>query len=527
MKRILLLTCLGLLARTSSGTRSLAQGTAFTYQGRLEADGQPAQGPHDLRFTLYDAEVGGSQQGPVLTHNAVPVTEGLFAVTLDFGAGVFTGAGRWLEIGVRPAGGGAFTPLSPRQPITAAPYALYAMTPAGPAGPQGPQGPPGPPGSADAWSRTGNAGTTPAVNFLGTTDNQPLELRVNNARALRLEPTLNDADRSNIVNVVAGSPVNTVSPGVYGATISGGGAANWFGTVASNRVDADFGTLGGGLQNTIQPNALYATIPGGRLNSATNYAFAAGRRARANHTGSFVWADSTNEDFASTAHNQFNLRATGGIRVSDNTPGLFFGATSRQMLNLWGTQYAVGVQSFTTYFRSSSRFSWFFGGSHADAQNNPGAGGSVGMTLTIGGLTVNGAFVSASDRHAKENFAPVDAQAVLEKVVALPLSTWNYKSQDPSIRHLGPMAQDFKAAFGLGESDTGIATVDADGVALAAIQGLNAKVESGTQKAESELAELRRELNRRDAENAELRQELQELQQLVRALMRQSEGGAQ
>jgi hypothetical protein len=60
----------------------------------------------------------------------------------------------------------------------------------------------------------------------------------------------------------------------------------------------------------------------------------------------------------------------------------------------------------------------------------------------------------------------------------VPVSVWNYKSQNPSIRHMGPMAQDLHAAFGLGESDKGIATIDADGVALAAIQGLNAKLET-------------------------------------------------
>jgi len=69
---------------------------------------------------------------------------------------------------------------------------------------------------------------------------------------------------------------------------------------------------------------------------------------------------------------------------------------------------------------------------------------------------------------------PVDARDVLKKVVAMPLNTWQYKSQESKYRHMGPMAQDFFAAFKLGESDKGIDTVDADGVALAAIQGLNA-----------------------------------------------------
>ena len=97
--------------------------------------------------------------------------------------------------------------------------------------------------------------------------------------------------------------------------------------------------------------------------------------------------------------------------------------------------------------------------------------------------TTPGAFVSASDRNVKENFAPVQPREMLEKVIALPLSSWNYKA-DTATRHVGPMAQDFYAAFGVGPGDKHIATVDADGVALAAIQGLNQKVEDRGQRAE-------------------------------------------
>jgi hypothetical protein len=102
-----------------------------------------------------------------------------------------------------------------------------------------------------------------------------------------------------------------------------------------------------------------------------------------------------------------------------------------------------------------------------------------------------GSWTSISDRHAKENIQPVNAQSVLAGVAALPLSTWNYKSQDTSIRHIGPMAQDFQAAFGVGESATGITTVDADGVALAAIQGLNRKLEEKNAALEKQVAELK------------------------------------
>jgi hypothetical protein len=203
-----------------------------------------------------------------------------------------------------------------------------------------------------------------------------------------------------------------------------------------------------------------------------------------------VWADSQNADFASTTANQFSIRASGGVRLSDDTPAISFGTTGRQMINLYANTYGIGVQTSTMYFRSNSRFSWFDGGTHSDSQNSPGTGGTVLMTLTSGGLTVNGTFVSASDRNTKENFKPVDPRAVLAKVVALPLSEWNYKS-DTASRHLGPMAQDFYAAFGVGPDDKHIATVDADGVALAAIQGLNQKLE----QKETEITDLKRRLD--------------------------------
>jgi hypothetical protein len=102
-----------------------AQGTAFNYQGRLNDGTVPANGIYHLRCALFDALTVGNQVGSPLTNSPVHVTNGLFTVTLDFGAGVFTGPARWLEIGVRSNGSGVFTPLVPRQPLTPAPYALY------------------------------------------------------------------------------------------------------------------------------------------------------------------------------------------------------------------------------------------------------------------------------------------------------------------------------------------------------------------------------------------------------------------
>lgn len=114
---------LSLLLAAASG---LAQGTAFTYQGRLNQNGTPATGIYDLRFTIYDAGGGGAVVAGPTTQSGVGVTNGLFTATLDFGANVFTGPARWLEIMTRTNGAASFTPLTPRQALTPAPYAIHA-----------------------------------------------------------------------------------------------------------------------------------------------------------------------------------------------------------------------------------------------------------------------------------------------------------------------------------------------------------------------------------------------------------------
>src|ERR1022692_2941914 len=109
------------LALFAGNHQAAAQGTAFTYQGRLNSGTNPANGSYDMTFNLFVANSGGSAVAGPLTNSATAVSNGLFAVTLDFGAGVFTGADRWLEIAVRTNGPGALTTLTPRQQLTAAP----------------------------------------------------------------------------------------------------------------------------------------------------------------------------------------------------------------------------------------------------------------------------------------------------------------------------------------------------------------------------------------------------------------------
>src|SRR5262245_2771062 len=112
---------------------SYAQGTAFTYQGRLTDNGAPANGTYDLQFAVYDALTNGNQVAGPFTNPTTEVSNGIFTVALDFGTNVFPGSARWLEIRVRPGESAlAYTVLTPRQSITATPYAITSGVVTGP-----------------------------------------------------------------------------------------------------------------------------------------------------------------------------------------------------------------------------------------------------------------------------------------------------------------------------------------------------------------------------------------------------------
>jgi hypothetical protein len=339
------------------------------------------------------------------------------------------------------------------------------------------------------------------------------------------------ADRS----TVGGGFDNTASS--QNATVGGG-----HGNVASGPQ----ATVGGGLSNVA--SGQNSTVAGGGGNTASgNSSFAAGRLAMTQtadaipivHDGTFVFSDISGGAFRTTTSNEFAVRATGGVRfvtaidVSDNPTRtvkingngeLDFGTNNRQMLNLWGpAQYGIGVQPATLYFRTGTgaTFSWFDGGAHVNGPNQPGPGGTEIMRLDSNGdLNIVGTFGALSDRAAKQDFAAVDSASVLERLVRMPISSWVYRA-NPSVRHIGPTAQDFRAAFGLGNShERSIATVDADGVALAAIQGLNAKLEERLAQKEARIAALESELTE---VRATQRSELAELRRAVERLAARSD----
>ena len=294
---------------------------AFTYQGRLSSSGAPYTGPCDFQFGLWDAGTGGVQVGPTQTLTNAPLVDGYFTVQLDWGADKFFGEQRWLDISVRcPAGIGTYIPLTPRQMLTASPQALFAMHATWPGLVDVPPGfadgidndtlygagpgltisgtifsadtaylqrrvtgacgsgfairevnqdgsvtcEPVGGGGGDAWLLTGNSGTVPGTNFLGTTDSAALVFKVNNERAFRLESTPGSP------NVIGGIVGNWAYSGVYRASIGGGGDST-----QANVVTDIYGTVGGGVGNQAGDGAgtiddrSYCTVGGGRGNTAS------------------------------------------------------------------------------------------------------------------------------------------------------------------------------------------------------------------------------------------------------------------
>jgi hypothetical protein len=222
--------------------------TAFTYQGRLTSGASAANGSYDLTFSLFGTNLGGAAIAGKLTNSAVLVSNGLFTAVIDFGSGAFISPGDWLEISVRTNGIGGFTTLSPRQPITATPYAITAQ----------------------------------------------------NVSGLVVQQNTNGAP-----NVIEGSTANYLAAGIIGATISGGGAINDGGNNLSNSVTANYGTVGGGARNAA--SGPYATVGGGAWNSATGYASVV---AGGGYPSPFGGGNTAGGDYSIVGGGAYNLAAT-------------------------------------------------------------------------------------------------------------------------------------------------------------------------------------------------------------------------
>jgi trimeric autotransporter adhesin len=618
-----------------------AQSSVFTYQGQLQDSHGPANGLVDFEFRLFDEPASGQQIGLANNQAAVSVSNGLFVVSLDFGPTVFTGGARWLEISVRTNRNEVFNLLSPRQPLTPAPYAIFALN-ASNAGLASSVADGSITRDKIAEGAIVNANISASARIdadkIVGGDLQATRLQVGTSHTLGGEYGTIAGGYSNKVtqkySVVSGGTGNTAAG--QGATVSGGllnlaanlvatvgggthnlaleaystvgggekntaeggyttvagGSENFAGDSFSsigggygNRATNRYATVGGGESNTVTEmyatvsggsgntasgisssvgggnqnkstgrwsnigggwrNATsndyttvsgglynsaegpkssvsggdanhakgesaaigggllnmamgdYATVPGGMGNSANGKcSFAAGGNASALHHATFVWGDSAMDPspqiFASTGTNQFLIRARGGVGIGTAAPKgpvhILQTGIPPAGLDSWNNGLLLGIQKTDGYKWIQS-----YGG---PLTLNP-LGNNVGINkpdpataLDVNGVVTATTFAPSSDRNLKENLSSVQPREVLDKVVGLTVSCWNFKGEEAT-RHVGPMAQDFYEAFGLGADNKHIATVDADGVALAAIQGLNQKLETKNAALEKEITELR------------------------------------
>jgi hypothetical protein len=345
-------------------------------------------------------------------------------------------------------------------------------------------------GFQNAFLAGGNSFGATAV--LGTTDSHALDVVVSGVRRMRYDTA---------ANVIGSSPLNSAT-GSRGVVAGGGGPGTCFapdrpqrpcvnmvsdeassvGGGVSNIASGGSSTISGGLGNTASgasstvaggagnlAGGIDSTVAGGVANNASGRrSFAAGGWANAAHDGCFVWADTTGSSATSCfGVNEFVARSTGGF---------YFWTAGSNDSNYSGARLAPGT----------------------------------------------GAWAAYSDVQGKEALEPVDADDILERLVAMPVARWQWKAEPGSVKHIGPTAQDFHAAFGLGDSDKQIVTVDADGVALAAIQGLNAKLESAVSTKDAEIHSLKREL---DALRAAHQTQIADLRLAVEGLIARTADG--
>jgi hypothetical protein len=423
------------------------------------------------------------------------------------------------------------------------------------------------------FEQGGNAFGVPAV--LGTIDNQALDLRVNNARAMRYEPGATSP------NLIGGSPANRVTAGVVGATIGGGGTMEAGGCQSAlypcwNRVTDNYATVAGGRGNQAGDNAdnlyldgVYATVGGGYANAAwgQNSTVAGGVANTAIGKDTFIGGGALNSASGEGAtisggysNSTGNFRATVGGGVLNAASGFHstVGGGSSNWANGSDSTVGGGVSNFAGgegatvpggYHNSARGQHSFAAGRNAIANENhtfvwgggsleetvsqgegsfvvyapggvylfAGSPGSGGCTLLSG----SSGWSCSSDRSLKSGIVVVEASDVLDRVVSLPIARWSFTAA-PGVAHMGPMAQDFHATFGLGDDPTRLAPMDVQGVALAAIQGLNAKLEERVARLahaaavkDDQIQALSQSMSERDAQIASQQRQIEAQQRAM------------
>jgi hypothetical protein len=354
------------------------------------------------------------------------------------------------------------------------------------------------------WNLSGNLGTNPIVNFIGTSDVSDLVLKTNNLERMRIMS-------NGRIGIGTSAPLGSlhiigndgfIDEGTFGsgATLSLSGAGTrmvWYpkkasfraGTVIGNAWDdVNIGDYSFAIGYDTRAIGKYS-FSGGQTSSATkDNAMAFGFNSIASGYASIaIGSQATASGYCSIALGRGAVaNDTGGVSLSYHGGAGRYAVAFGYYTNASGkNSVAMGTSSSTNGHKGSFIFADITKQtttpstlSTADNQFMAKASGgfvfytdintTMGVTLPAGG----GSWATISDRNKKNNFKKVNTQDVLEKLSGLEITTWNYKTQDPSIRHMGPMAQDFYTLFGLGENETSISTVDIDGINMAAIQSL-------------------------------------------------------
>jgi hypothetical protein len=370
-----------------------ALAASFTYEGRLDDLGQPANGRYDLKLSAYGDAGHGTTLAAPITFEGVEVIDGRFR--LDVELPQVKADQVWLEVAVRGSGEPSFSAIPGRTKAIAAPLV------------------------GACWSTTGDTGVNPATNFLGTIDNQPFVIRTRNAQSLRIEPSSDLFGGLPITtNTMAGSSANTVTLGVRGATISGGGVPtgaddpNFF-DENPNRVTDHYGSVGGGYANRAGDNAgttidrPFATVGGGQNNTASGNASTVGGGSFITASGIFstVGGGQTNtaSGGSSTVGGGSNNTASGGISTvgggaRNNASGLAstVGGGDGSTASGTGSTVGGGVENC-----AGGETSWA-GGRSAKVRPgiNPGGSGPCSGLSYPGGTGDAGTFVWADNQSA-------------------------------------------------------------------------------------------------------------------------------
>jgi len=424
-----------------------ARAQSFTYHGSLQDAGKAADGRYDMQLTLYSQRDGGTIVAGPLTLFGVVVTEGRFVTQVDFGTLPHALAQGWVDVKVKAAADTAFTSLDARSPVT-------------------PDG--GCPGS---WALDGNVGTS-SSSFLGTLDAMPVWIEANNTPNAVFRP-----------NGAVGLAHPDGENGAYSVAIGFHAKTNNAGSTMVG------GYQDGGLSQAIggdsAPNQFIVGAAGGMGINTAHAPDGNALRDELTIAPSAV-LPGTNADL------------TLETSTTDGYSGFHFEAAPNGFLTLHGLYTASGVLDYdnllrVNYSHNIGGYFAFNGSTYTGPITVGNAGGGFGNGAYV---STGGVWTNASSRSFKEGFAAVDAVAVLDKLVALPLQTWVYKASHEEGQHMGPFAEDFARTFGLGNDEQHIATVDESGVAFAAIQGLNRKVERENAALRTQNAELRERLER-------------------------------